>query len=207
MDAATLSRIFEPFFTTKEVGKGTGLGLATVFGIVKQHEGWIETRSVVGQGSRFTIYVPSCAPSVAQPDQPARSEAAKGGTETILLVEDEKSVRQLTALLLRRKGYRVLEAANGVEALRQWEQFQNHIDLLFSDMIMPEGLSGLDLVDRFRAEKPNLRVILCSGYSTELVGPTDGLGSNIVSLPKPWQAELMAKTVRDSLDRGREIRN
>jgi PAS domain S-box-containing protein len=200
MDEATLRHIFEPFFTTKEVGKGTGLGLATVFGIVKQHRGWLEVNSAPGQGSTFSVFVPACAKLEEAPAETPSPKTAPGGKETILLVEDEWGVRNATALLLRHKGYRVLEATNGPDALRQWTDTRGDIDLLFSDMVMPQRMTGLELARRLRSEKPCLKVVLTSGYSAGLVLKGATLPKDFRFLPKPSHAELVASIVRDCLD-------
>ena len=199
MDKEVLKRIFEPFFTTKEVGKGTGLGLATVYGIVKQHEGWVEVESTVGQGSLFKVYLPAGAKLLDASAAPA-SEEIKGGSETILLVEDNPSVRRTVALSLRKLGYAVLEAGNGLEAMRLWEQHHQNIELLFTDMLMPGAITGLSLAERLNREKASLRVIISSGYSADLVEPHPVRGRRITYLPKPYQASTLAKMVRRCLD-------
>jgi CheY-like chemotaxis protein len=200
MDDATLSRIFEPFFTTKEVGKGTGLGLATVFGIVKQHQGWVHARSVVGKGSTFLVYFPVEARGVAVPDETSPEPEASGGTETILLVEDDARVRRITATALRNKGYRVLEAPTGPEALAEWEKCGKQPDLLFSDMVMPAGMSGLELAERLRAQKPDLRVVLFSGYTADLLDIQGQRIKDFVYLAKPCSSLVLTRTVRECLD-------
>src|ERR1043166_2507284 len=147
MDARTLERIFEPFFTTKEAGKGTGLGLALVYGIVKQHQGWLEVQSQPGKGSPFKVFLPASSKARAAPD-PAQPGPAPGGHETILLVEDEASLRDLVQEVLRKKGYTVLTAQTGRGALQVWEKHKVEIDLLLTDMMMPEGVSGAELAAR-----------------------------------------------------------
>ncbi len=201
MDEATLKRIFDPFFTTKEVGKGTGLGLATVYGIVKQHQGWIEVKSRLGEGTIFFVNLPASAPAepaAARPSLPA--ETVAGGSETLLLVEDDRQVRRALSLFLRGQGYQVIEAGSGVEALRLWNLHQSTINLLLTDMVMPEGMTGLELADQLRGRKPGLKVIISSGYSSELLGPGGKLAANVLYLPKPCEATLLAKTVRECLD-------
>jgi len=199
MAPPVLQRLFEPFFTTKEIGKGTGLGLATIYGIVKQHEGWIEVASTVGVGSTFQVYLPVMAgPLTVRPGGP-EAEAARGGPETILLVEDDFSLRRTATLCLRKLGYAVLEAADGVAALALWRKHRDRIDLLFTDMVMPQAMTGLDLTKRLRTERPALKVIISSGYTTEqadLISP----GSGITFLAKPYQHGHMAKLVRQCLD-------
>ena len=201
MDKATLQRIFEPFFTTKEVGKGTGLGLATVYGIVQQHRGWIEVDSVVGEGTSFRVLLPAIEGSgdteVSDVEPPA---PPPGGTETILLVEDEADVRAATASYLRGRGYTVIEAANGNQARALWARHADTIDLVYSDMVMPGGVSGLDLAIDLRRARPSLRIIISSGYSRDLSRPGAPETPHLVFLPKPSPPAEMARTVRRCLD-------
>ena len=140
MDAATMSRIFEPFFTTKDVGKGTGLGLATVYGIVKQHEGWVEVNSEPGKGSTFDVYFPA-SDEVPAPNKEENASPATiaGGKETMLIVEDEPILRSMARDILEECGYRILEASSGRDALEVWKQRADDIDLLLTDMVMPDG--------------------------------------------------------------------
>src|SRR5207248_1457954 len=145
MDNATLGRIFEPFFTTKEVGKGTGLGLATVYGIVKLHNGWIEVESRVGMGSTFTVFLPGSKAGTGSTTSVVEKSSARGGNETILVVEDEAALRGLMRGVLRHYGYQVLEAATGSEALQVWEKNDGKVDLLLTDMVLPDGVDGNDL--------------------------------------------------------------
>jgi PAS domain S-box-containing protein len=199
MDKATLSQIFEPFFTTKGLGKGTGLGLATVFGIVKQHQGWIEVESEVGVGSVFRVFLP------ARPAPPATrsSGIAKpfaGGRETILMVEDNEPLRTLTADWLRRLGYHVLVAANGQEALEYWDQQHGDVALLLTDMMMPGGMSGLDLAKQLQGLKPSLKVIISTGYSLELARRNQLQAGGIAYLAKPYEGPTLAAAVRQCLE-------
>jgi PAS domain S-box-containing protein len=204
MDEATQARLFEPFFTTKEVGKGTGLGLATVYGIVKQHGGWVEVGSAVSHGSTFTVYLPARAPAAAAaaPVGAVPPPAVAGGSETILLVEDDADVRRLLRHSLRRFGYRVLEAAHGLEALRVWEENEGQIDLLFTDIVMPAGMNGREVADLMLQRKPQLRVIFSSGYRGEAFGsvPQGPPGSHFLS--KPYTVATLGRTVRACLDQG-----
>jgi CheY-like chemotaxis protein len=200
MDRKTLDRIFEPFFSTKEVGKGTGLGLATVYGIVKQHQGWIEVISEPGQGTSFRIYFPAAAPAeLPSTELQLASERIQGGKETILLVEDEPVVRELVSEVLLGYEYRVLQASSGVEALRVWDEYHGQIDLLFTDMVMPEGMTGRELAQVLKQRKPELRVIYTSGYSTEMMGQDFAKGDTAF-LCKPYVPPELARLVRQSLD-------
>ena len=198
MTPETLARIFEPFFTTKEVGKGTGLGLATVYGIVKQHQGWIEVGSHLGIGTTFKIFLPACA-QTADPVVENGPERTRGGNETILLVEDEPVLRELARMILQDYDYRVLEAGNGVEALKVWDQQQGRIDLLLTDMVMPEGMNGRELAEKLKLRKPELKVIYTSGYSFDAIGNEAALcGARF--LQKPYPPPQLAQTVRECLD-------
>jgi PAS domain S-box-containing protein len=198
--AADLPRIFEPFFTTKEPGKGTGLGLATVFGIVKQHAGNIEVRSTPGNGAVFEILLPALADGAAAEEERV-APVPRGGSETILAVEDEPGLRRLTRLLLERQGYRVLDAANGLEALRLWAEHRGKVDLLLTDIVMPEGLSGRELALQLQKERPNLRVIFTSGYSADTAGRELSLQEGRNFLQKPFSRPQLLEIVRDVLDR------
>ena len=137
-----VARIFEPFFTTKELGKGTGLGLATVFGIVKQHEGWVEVESELGRGTTFHVYFPATTEAPVDPEQTETQFHARKGTETILVVEDERDLREIVTRTLNINGYRVFQAVDGQNALQIWSEYKNEIDLLFTDIIMPGGVNG-----------------------------------------------------------------
>ncbi len=199
MEVATLDRIFEPFFTTKEIGKGTGLGLATVYGIVKQHQGWIEVESGLGRGTTFKIFVPASSKARAGPNG-NKPQEAPGGKETILVVEDEGALRELVEEVLRKKGYTVLKAATGAQALKVWQHHKDQIDLLLTDMMMPEGVSGRELAEKILAEKPDLKVIYSSGYSLDIVSPGFNLTEGSNYLQKPYHPETLARAVRNRLD-------
>ena len=201
MDAEMLKRIFEPFFSTKEPGKGTGLGLATVHGIVAQHQGWVEVDSEVGAGTTFRVYLPAAVKPVVEATPQAPVASIQRGTETILLVEDEFKVRQLIGQTLRVLGYRVYEAANGQEAVILWQRHGPEIDLLLTDMVMPEGMTGLELTEQLRVLKPGLKAIISSGYSTEITQLGQLNKAGIVYLPKPYQAKVLAEVVRTCLDK------
>jgi PAS domain S-box-containing protein len=200
MDKLTLARIFEPFFTTKEVGKGTGLGLATVYGIVKQHQGWVEVNSEFGLGTTFRIFIPGTSePAETVVEKPPAPKNIRGGRETILLVEDEPVLRELARVILQDYEYQVLEAGSGVEALKVWEAHEGRIDLLLTDMVMPEGMTGCELAQNLRARKPGLKVIYTSGYSPEVMGRDSG-PHNTTFLQKPYPPPQLAQTVRECLD-------
>ena len=199
MGEATLQRIFEPFFTTKEAGKGTGLGLATVHGIVGQHQGWVEVESQVDQGTMFRVFLPAAANQVFESVQ-AKQQAALRGNETILLVEDEASVRRITAQNLRLLGYGIFEAASGPEALEVWNARERQIDLLLTDMVMPGGLTGLDLADKLRETQPNLKVIIASGYSADIVNQGVLTAKHIIRIQKPCPLEALSKVIRQCLE-------
>ena len=200
-----LSRIFEPFFTTKEPGKGTGLGLATVFGIVKQHHGALTVESEVGQGTTFRIFLPATdatgeSPTGESPEATGRKPWPRGGPETILLVEDEPSVRRVTRVMLERVGYSVLEAAHGLGALKVWEQHQDKIQLLLTDIVMPEGMSGRELARRLQESRPGLRIIFTSGYSADIAGRELALQEGQNFIQKPASPRQILETVRQCLD-------
>ena len=206
MDAATLERIFEPFFTTKGVGKGTGLGLATVYGIVKQHRGWVEVNSQLGVGTTFKVFLPAVQSTAQHTEFLDNQTVIRGGAETILVVEDEASLRELVTKVLRSYGYQVLEAAHGKEALRVWQGSATKPALLLTDMMMPEGLSGWELATHIRQEVPDMKVLFTSGYSPEIFGGDVQLDVNSNFLPKPYHPRLLARTVRSCLDNERPER-
>jgi PAS domain S-box-containing protein len=200
MSKEILGRIFEPFFTTKEVGKGTGLGLATVYGIVKQHQGWVDVSSEPEVGTTFRVYFPASTKTADSSAEKGLIDThIKGGTETILLVEDEPVLRELARVILKDYKYRVLEAATGHEALKVWERNNGRIDLLLTDMVMPEGMSGRELAEELKARKPDLRIVYTSGYSSDVMGGDMGLRDTMF-LQKPYPPPLLAKTVRECLD-------
>jgi signal transduction histidine kinase/ActR/RegA family two-component response regulator len=202
MDSATMARIFEPFFTTKEVGKGTGLGLATVYGIVKQHEGWIEVSSEVGQGTTFNVFFPASGePVKAPPLEAAHATAVRGGHETILVVEDEPVLRDMAHLILQDCGYHVLEAGSGAEALQVWERNPDGIDLMLTDVVMPGGMSGRELAVRLLARHPRLKIIFTSGYNVEETNTDFFRRGGAVFLQKPYTRTDLAKAVREYLDK------
>ena len=201
MDSATLGRIFEPFFTTKDIGKGTGLGLATVYGIVKQHEGWVEVNSEPGKGSTFDVFFPASdkVPAVAEAEADSAGPVV-GGSETILIVEDEPILRSMARDILEECGYRILEASSGKEALDVWNQRADEIDLLLTDMVMPDGISGADLVEKLLAGHPRLKVVFTSGYTANEVNQKMLARTRASFLAKPYTHAELAKSVRDCLD-------
>ena len=195
-----LPRIFEPFFTTKDVGKGTGLGLATVFGIVQRHEGWINVYSEVGLGTTFKIYLPRLVGLTARSIAEKMLARPPTGQETILLVEDEPALRDSVQKILARLGYRILEAPTGFAALEVWKQNRAEIRLLLTDLVMPEGMSGKELAQRLLRENPKLKVIYMSGYSAEVAGQDFPLMEGVNFLAKPFQIHKLAQTIRNRLD-------
>ncbi len=200
MDAKTLERIFEPFFTTKAVGKGTGLGLATVYGIVKQHKGWAEVASQPDQGTTFKIYFPAAAaPKAAPATAQAPAEMSCGRSETVFLVEDDALLRGFVREVLTQHKYRVVEAASGAEALQTWERLKGEVDLLLTDMVMPNGVSGWDLANRLRKRCADLKIIFSSGYSEEIIGNDFDL-ERAWFLPKPYNPQQLTRMVRRCLD-------
>ena len=197
MDIATCERVFEPFFTTKEQGKGTGLGLATVYGLVKQSGGYIWVYSELGHGTVFKVYLP-VAEAATSTRPPAPGSHRYGGSETVLVVEDEDAVRLLGCQILRRYGYSVLEARNPLDALRVAERHQEAIHLMVTDLVMPH-MSGQDLADRLRQARPAMRVLLMSGFTEPTIAGRDAT-AGIAFLQKPFTPAALARKVRAVLD-------
>jgi hypothetical protein len=197
-----LPRIFEPFFTTKEPDKGTGLGLATVYGIVKQHQGWIELSSQLGAGTRFDIFLPAIPAPVPTAGVRAAQANVRGGSEGVLVVEDDFALRAITQQLLETHGYRVWKAESAQEALELWRAHASEVDLLLSDLVLPDSLSGRELAERLQREKPGLKVIFMSGYSREAGGgKTDFVHRlNAPFLAKPCASHTILEAVRGCLD-------
>jgi two-component system, cell cycle sensor histidine kinase and response regulator CckA len=195
-----LPRIFEPFFTTKEAGKGTGLGLATVFGIVEQHHGWIEVTSEPGCGANFEIFLPALPPSRSAARDPVSDHGLPSGTESILLVEDDAAVRAIARVCLEHCGYRVHEAESATAALMLWDTLPAPVDLLVTDLIMPGGMSGRELADLLSGRQPGLKVIYNSGYSNDIVHRELRLTPGYNFLQKPYPVGELAVVVRRCLD-------
>ena len=199
MDTQILNRIFEPFFTTKPAGKGTGLGLSTVFGVVRQHQGWLEVESKPDHGTTFRCYFPSTQHTAEKADQ-AVDIFLRTGHETILVAEDEDSLREMVVQVLKVQGYHVLEAASGTHALEVWESANRPVDLLLTDMVMPGGVMGSELAERLARECPRLKVIYTSGYSPGMAGRDSSLIADRNFLPKPYSIGKLAQFVRECLD-------
>jgi CheY-like chemotaxis protein len=197
MDRATLARVFEPFFTTKPVGQGTGLGLATVYGIVKQTNGSVFAYSEVGIGTTFKVYLP-CTSDSRPGVETTPLPAALGGRETVLLVEDEESVRALTRRVLQAKGYAVLEAANGPDALALVARHAGPLHLLVTDVVMPR-MSGRELATRLEEVRPGVKVLYVSGYTDDAVVRHGVLEAGAMFLQKPFSPDALARKVRDVL--------
>jgi signal transduction histidine kinase len=195
-----LPHLFEPFFTTKEIGKGTGLGLASVYGIVKQHAGWIEVESAPGQGATFKIFLPVVARIIEPGTSFLLKKKTVGGHETILLVEDEHVLRRLARTVLQRRGYRVYEACSGAEALSVWEAHGSEVDLLLTDMVMPGGVSGRELAEQLRGKKSDLKIIYTTGYSPDAISPDLALQEGMNFLAKPYHPDKLIQIIRQRLD-------
>ena len=197
----SLPHIFEPFFTTKEVGKGTGLGLATAFGIAQQHGGWLSVESEISRGSTFSLFLPRHHSALAS-ESPAivSTPALQRGSETIMVVEDDATVRAIVLQVLNTHGYRIQQAVSGRSALDLWEQCHGEVDLLLTDMVMPGGVSGHDLAQQLLAKKPSLKVIYTSGYSAEVFRGDFVLPERVAFLRKPYRAEDLLTAIRQTLD-------
>ncbi len=203
MDEATLQRLFEPFFTTKPPGKGTGLGLATAYGIVKQHFGWVEVSSTVGKGTQFKVFLPAEERRAAASNPGTLDPQVPRGDETLLIVEDENALRQFAGRWLRRQGYQVFEAQDGPSALEIWEANRASIQLVMTDLVMPGGMNGKELSERLLADRPSLPLIFTTGYSEEASKGELNLREDINYLPKPYLPTHLAKVVRAALDRAK----
>jgi two-component system, cell cycle sensor histidine kinase and response regulator CckA len=199
MDRETLARVFEPFFTTKEQGKGTGLGLATVYGIVKQSGGHVTVYSEVGHGTTFKILMPRSTEKAAQPEPSQGETAAPSGTETILLVEDEEALRAVMKSYLQNKGYPVLDAADPGEAMEIAERSSQPPDLLITDVVLPQ-ISGVKLAQRLGALYPNMKVLYVSGYTADAIVHHGARNADFVFLSKPFSLNTLGRKVRSALD-------
>jgi PAS domain S-box-containing protein len=197
-----MPHIFEPFFTTKDVGKGSGLGLATVYGIIQQHQGWIDVASTPGRGTTFCFYLPVTSARRARNNGRASTDAElPSGNETVLVVEDEDALRHLVVSLLERCGYTVIAARSGGEALAQWPAVKSRVALLLTDLVMPGGVTGRELANQLRSDAPTLRVIYTSGYTSGQAGTGEPLIEGQNFLQKPYPPDALAHIVRVALDR------
>ena len=204
MDEATQARIFEPFFTTKQLGKGTGLGLATVYGIVKQSDGYIWVYSEPRIGSTFKIYLPRVDAEVSLEETSGATSQLPSGSETVLLVEDDRAVRMLASEMLQMNGYKVLPARDGPEALELIRGHNRPIHLLLTDVVMPQ-MSGRQLAESIAGIHPEIRVLYMSGYTDGVIAHHGVLDDGVAYLQKPFTADCLARKVREVLDsrRGR----
>jgi PAS domain S-box-containing protein len=198
MDKETLAKLFEPFFTTKEVGKGTGLGLATIYGIVKQNNGFINVYSEPGQGTTFKIYLPRQEPQDTATEHPRQPAETPTGTETVLLVEDEKSLLKFARMLLEELGYTVLAAGSPREAIELAKKYTNEIHLLMTDVVMPE-MSGRDLLEKLKASQPGLKCLFMSGYTANVIAHHGVLDEGVHFLQKPFSRRALATKIREAL--------
>jgi CheY-like chemotaxis protein len=204
MDAQTLARIFEPFFTTKPRGQGTGLGLATVYGIVKQSGGYIDVYSEAGRGSSFKIFLPRAEEKDAQPEEPRNeSQPSPAGSETILLVEDDEALRALLREFLEESGYAVLEASEPEQGLMLAGAHADPIHLLLTDVIMPQ-MSGAELAGRVKATRPDTRVLYMSGYTDKAIGSHGVISPGTHFLQKPFTLSALLRKLRVVLENGEE---
>jgi CheY-like chemotaxis protein len=201
MDKDTLKNLFEPFFTTKEVGKGTGLGLATVYAIVKQNNGFINVYSEPGQGATFRIYLSRLVDDEKADKSVSDKKAAAGGTETILLVEDEPSILRMTRMMLERKGYTVLSAATPAEAMEKAKNHSGTIDLLMTDVVMPE-MNGRDLSEKITDHYPDIRLLFMSGYTANVIAHHGVLDDGVTFIQKPFSMDDLADKLREVLEKG-----
>jgi PAS domain S-box-containing protein len=199
MDEETRQRVFEPFFTTKEVGKGTGLGLSVVYGIVQQHDGQVTVYSEPGHGTTFRIYLPINETNISAEPAAVAEEPPVGGTETILLAEDDKTVREMTLLMLEDFGYAVVTAVDGEDAVKQFGENKDRVELLLFDLIMP-GKSGKDAYDEIRLIRPDIKVIFASGYDPDMVRQKALLEQHVPVVYKPVPMATLLKTIRAVLD-------
>jgi CheY-like chemotaxis protein len=199
MDAQTAKKIFEPFFTTKDMGKGTGLGLSVVYGIIKEHEGHIKVESEPGKGTVFKVYLPLLDDEYFHVRDSKAQEKPKGGNETILLAEDELTVRKLFATVLEQKGYTVIEAEDGEDAIKKFEEYQEGIDMVIFDLIMPK-MNGKQALESILKIQPDIKGMFISGYAPENIVQKDLLDLHMDVLYKPVSFQNLLRAVRDILD-------
>ena len=199
MPPDTVEHIFEPFFTTKETGKGTGLGLSMVYGIVKQHNGLVHCYSELSKGSCFKIYLPAVERVTEATEKTDDAPTPVGGTETILVAEDEEIVRDLTVRVLERSGYTVLEAKNGEEALRLFETHKEEIQFALLDVVMPK-IGGREVYNTVRAHKPELPVLFSSGYTTNAIHTGFIVDAGLETIQKPYSPNALLRKIRGVLD-------
>jgi CheY-like chemotaxis protein len=201
MDEATRGKIFEPFFTTKEVGKGTGLGLAMVFGTIRQHNGYIDVYSEVGTGTVFKIYLPLSHAAPAEQDSSPQEPVTPGGSETVLVVEDDEHVREMTASILAQFGYRVITAADGEEAVARFSENRDSVSLVILDVIMPK-MNGKEVYDALRRIRPDTRALFTSGYTADILNRKVMMEEGLHLLQKPVSPGELLRKVRELLDNG-----
>jgi len=199
MSREVLERAFEPFFTTKGVGQGTGMGLATVYGIVQQSRGYVGADSEQGRGTTFTILLPACAPAEGTAEEVSGGVVGTGGAETVLLVEDEEAVRVMAQRVLSRAGYQIIVAADGHTALLASESSDRRIDLLLTDVVMP-GMGGRELAERLFQLRPGLRILFMSGYAEDFIAHQGMLEPGVQLITKPFLPIDLVRRVREVLD-------
>jgi len=198
MDEKTREHIFDPFFTTKEVGKGTGLGLSMAYGTVKQHNGFIDVDSEPGEGTTFRIYLPLAVSSV-QVSEKKPSTPFPSGTETVLLVEDDDAVREITKTLLEKFGYTVIEAVDGEHAVRLFRENKDVVQLVMSDVIMPKQ-SGRDMQNELKKIKPDVKVVFISGYTADILAQKEIMDEGFNFISKPLRPDALSRKLREVLD-------
>jgi len=196
-----LARIFEPFFTTKDVGQGTGLGLATVHGIVQQHRGWLAVKSQLGVGTTFDVFLPVADERPVKTIPPPRA-VEKEACGTILVLEDEPALQQMASRVLRRRGYRILVAGSAMEAMAVWAEHADSIDLLFADLMLPDGQSGRQVAKTLAASRPSLKIIYTSGYSSEFVSEDFVLEQGVNFLQKPYELGQLLEIIQRGFEIG-----
>jgi CheY-like chemotaxis protein len=197
--AEILPRIFEPFFTTKDVDKGTGLGLSTVYGLVEQHNGWINVYSEMGQGTKFNIYLPLITNNVVTQTESANKAFDNEKGKTILLVEDEASLRDVINIMLIDSGYKVLQARDGINALKIWSDNTNKIDLMLTDLFLSKEMSGKELADHILRQNPKIKVIYMSAFGEEIAVNDLQLKEGVNFLQKPFESSQLADILRYQL--------